>query len=325
MFSVSVVIAVRDHREELLRLLADIAAQSARVLEVVIVDDGSEAPLRAEELHSFPNVQLLRLPKSKGEFVARNLGIRSCRGTHVAFLDADACISNTWIEKALAGFSHKDIGAVASLIFERYDEKIVNNAGHGLYADLSETHRFAGATSLEVPMVASDIFGPCFAAALFSRVALDAIGSFDETLGCHACTDYVLRMHLQGYRCVYVPSAIAFHSQRNHPAPGQLPSRKLMFYWERNRLIALIRYADRGTIAKALGYTARRFTTSAGAARRSASPQIFAVLPVLSLSWMSALVRFPGELSARKAARSSRATFAAIIRRYAENRWLSSL
>ena len=59
---------------------------------------------------------------------------------------------------------------------------------------------------------ADEIFGPCAAAALYSRRALDEVGGFDEAYFCyHEDVDLAFRLRLRGHRCRYVPEAVVRH------------------------------------------------------------------------------------------------------------------
>lgn len=73
------------------RALASILTQTYRHLDIVLVDDGSTEPVDdlLREAAADPRVRVLRTP-NRGLWAARNLGIRSCRGDYVAFLDAEA-------------------------------------------------------------------------------------------------------------------------------------------------------------------------------------------------------------------------------------------
>ena len=61
-------------------------AQSLDALEVVVVDDGSDPPLRLTER---PRVRVLRREHSGGPSAARNAGLAAARGRYVTFIDDD--------------------------------------------------------------------------------------------------------------------------------------------------------------------------------------------------------------------------------------------
>jgi len=57
--------------------------------EIIIVDDGSYSPLKAEYLRADARITILRNPENRGSGCARNRGIRHAQGELIAFLDAD--------------------------------------------------------------------------------------------------------------------------------------------------------------------------------------------------------------------------------------------
>ena len=72
-------------------------ATAELTLEVVVVDDGSAEPVDLGEAAGDPRVRLLH-QENAGPAAARNRGVRSARGTFVAFLDAD----DLWLPGGLA-------------------------------------------------------------------------------------------------------------------------------------------------------------------------------------------------------------------------------
>lgn len=66
-------------------------------LEVIVIDDGSSDGMALYISESYPSVKLL-LSRGRGVSAARNVGLASCKGRYVAFLDAD----DTWKNGKLA-------------------------------------------------------------------------------------------------------------------------------------------------------------------------------------------------------------------------------
>lgn len=88
---VSVIIAAYGHQEKLDLTLAALAAQTypKRLMEVIVVDDGTDPPLRLPALAP-EGTRLLRTePGSRGRAGARNAGLAVAAGDVVHWLDAD--------------------------------------------------------------------------------------------------------------------------------------------------------------------------------------------------------------------------------------------
>jgi len=103
---VSVVIPVRDRREELARCLAltrRAALAAGRRAEVIVVDDGSrdgtDRMVRATggKWRGRPALRLVRFPSSRGPAAARNAGARAARAPLVAYLDSDCLPDRGWL------------------------------------------------------------------------------------------------------------------------------------------------------------------------------------------------------------------------------------
>jgi glycosyltransferase involved in cell wall biosynthesis len=88
---VSVVIPSYNGHQTIPAVLAALERQVYRGFEVVLVDDGSEPPL-AELIACIPRsypLHLVRHPRSRGVWTARNVGVSCASGGTVVFLDDD--------------------------------------------------------------------------------------------------------------------------------------------------------------------------------------------------------------------------------------------
>ena len=65
-------------------------------VEVIVVDDGSKMPYLAP----YPWVKVIR-KENGGVSSARNVGLAAATGDYVAFIDADALVSERYVEKVM--------------------------------------------------------------------------------------------------------------------------------------------------------------------------------------------------------------------------------
>lgn len=88
---VAVIIPTRDRHELLKAAVRSVLVQTFIDLEVWIVDDGSDHPVRVEEVTEVRDarVQLVRLDTPLGAAAARNLGAEKATAPLLAFLDDD--------------------------------------------------------------------------------------------------------------------------------------------------------------------------------------------------------------------------------------------
>ncbi len=95
---VSVVIPCYKNDTFLAEALNSVSEQSAKPLEIIVVDDGSPEPLKKPDNWNGPELRWIRT-ENQGLGAARNVGIVAARGKYVALLDAD----DKWHPQKLAG------------------------------------------------------------------------------------------------------------------------------------------------------------------------------------------------------------------------------
>ncbi|MFE2284671.1 glycosyltransferase family 2 protein [Streptomyces sp. NPDC059443] len=230
----SIVIATRNRPSDVERLLTAIAAcDTGTVHEVLLVDDASDVPLRADASeHPFP-VRVLRNARRLGAAASRNLAAQEATGNVLAFLDDDARPLPDWFEVLDEALTEDraavtgrvlpfDSGVVARARQYRYEVRYAQHPAH------SEVTFFAGGNSA----VWTDLFR---AADGFP----DVVTASDNGL--------VERLAEQGGRVFFVPALRVAH--RNSKGAG-IAFREA---WRAGRL------APRSTPATAL----RRLTASA--------------------------------------------------------------
>src|SRR5665213_2521504 len=101
---VSVIVPVFNHKAELKRCIAALAAQTfpRDRFEVIIVDNGPAdgSAVRLDELAAalseFPHAQALQQPLP-GSYAARNLGLSVATGDILAFTDDDCIPQPDWL------------------------------------------------------------------------------------------------------------------------------------------------------------------------------------------------------------------------------------
>ncbi len=103
--TLSIVTIVRDDQRSIDRLLTSIsrgaaALTSGQELEVIVVDDGSAAPVTVGA-RPFP-VTVVRVDGAGNRSAARNAGAAAASGQFLAFVDADQELPSHWAEEHLA-------------------------------------------------------------------------------------------------------------------------------------------------------------------------------------------------------------------------------
>jgi GT2 family glycosyltransferase len=207
---VTAVVPVWNGRALVERLLASLQAQTHRVAETLMVDNGSDdgAPEAAEQL----GARVIRLGSNTGFAHAVNLGIQECTTEWVAILNSDVVLTPEWLERLLQAARGSEAWfATGKILDSSRPEKI-----DGTYDALCR-----GGCAWRVGQSRSD--GPEFSvarqiwsapgtASLFRTELFRRIGLFDEIFESYLeDVDFGLRCACRNYAGRYEPSAVAYH------------------------------------------------------------------------------------------------------------------
>lgn len=218
MMKVSVIIPHWNRRDLLPSCLGSLQDQSQPPEEIIVVDNGStdgSLELLAKE---YSEVQVIALGANRGFAYAVNRGIAAASGEIIALVNNDVEVHKDWLAELVRGLGrHPEAGMATPKLLLYQDRGVLNDAGDfftksGLPGNRGVWQKDEGQFDRE-----EFVFGPGGAAALFRRaMLLDIAGPsgeiFDENFVTY-CEDVDLawRAQLAGYRCLYVPTAIAHH------------------------------------------------------------------------------------------------------------------
>src|SRR4051794_6479207 len=94
---VTVVIVTRNRTTELADCVASCLRSSYKPLEIIVVDNGSEKPVKSWLPKKFPAVQIITKASNLGAAEGRNVGLRVARGSYLLFCDDDATVEKDMI------------------------------------------------------------------------------------------------------------------------------------------------------------------------------------------------------------------------------------
>lgn len=214
---ISVVIPCLNAERTLAEALESVFAQTARPLEVLLVDDKS-TDRSIEIARSFgPKVRILQNPKcSTG--AARRLGVEEAHGEYVAFMDADDVILPTKNERQLA-------------ILESSDPYTVVHTGSVLFwEDGSRPERMRSGGDLAVGRCTRVIFerNPvCGASTMISKALALELGNYNADL--RGTDDFGLSLVASVFcDLVYVPEPL--YRIRQHSANMTRRRARMAYY-----------------------------------------------------------------------------------------------
>lgn len=95
----SIIIPTYNRNESLIKLLQALQSQITNKVEVIVVDDHSDRPLKLD----FPSwLTYIRLEEnSGGASIPRNVGLDNAKGEYITFIDSDDLVSDDYIQTIL--------------------------------------------------------------------------------------------------------------------------------------------------------------------------------------------------------------------------------
>jgi len=210
----SIIIVNWNGEQFLERCLTALMKQTVKPHEIILLDNAStDGSIGIAQ--KFPLVRVMALDRNTGFARGNNLAIEaaSTDSEWIALINPDAFAEPSWLESLLAA-------ADRNPEFDIFAGKLVNATNPTLLDGAGDAYHISGLVwRMEhgCPVPASvdnerEVFSPCAAAALYRRSALDQVGGFDEDYFCYVeDVDLGFRLRLAGYRCLYVPQAIAHH------------------------------------------------------------------------------------------------------------------
>ncbi len=219
--AVAVVVLNHNRRDLLLECLASVTAQEHRSLDILVVDNGSSDGSADAVAREFPGVHLLRQSQNLGVAGGRNAGLAWVRAhlsaPYLLFIDNDTSLEPRTVSELLAATAaDARIGLVAPKCFHRRDAATLASAGgmdFNLY--IGSAWDVASGESDRGQHDAPRDIRACPGFAFFvKREVFEEIGAFDENFNPYGWedVDLSLRAARAGFRLVYAPAAIVYHS-----------------------------------------------------------------------------------------------------------------
>jgi GT2 family glycosyltransferase len=243
--SVSIVIPTRNREQLLQEVIEAVWNQDAfsHITEIVVVDncstDGTPQRVQALQQQSPCTIKYHRMPANKGPAHSRNAGWMLAGSDFIVFIDSDVKLDPAWLSKTLAVIK-KDaqLGIVGGKLVYASRPDHINSYG-GAMGRLGlgwDAHLGEETEDLNEPE--SCLWVPT-AAVLIRRRLLELLSGFDETFVLsYEDSDLGWRANLAGYKCLCIPSAIAYHRINEEPAPL---GRDLAYHSCKNRLRSMIK------------------------------------------------------------------------------------
>jgi len=232
--------------------LEGLKRQRFQDLEIAVVDNASADETLAIIMglrENFKSLHLFPLRFNIGFCGGNNLAINLFKSEYVLVLNPDVFLTSTFLSEALRGFEWNDqVGMVSGKLLRipqevfcdrlpQFVDKALDKVhlttidSTGLYFTHTQRHFDRGSNETDHGQynIPGYVFGPTGAAALYKRTMIDSIKIegelFDELFFAYReDADLAWRAQIMGWKCAYVPSAVAYHVRRVLPERrGALP------------------------------------------------------------------------------------------------------
>ena len=247
MATVSISIVSWNSMESLPKCLDLVYKQTFRDFEVILVDNASgDGVLEFVESY-YPHVRVVRNAKNEGFCYAHNRAIRLSDSQFFMPLNPDVFLTSLYVEKLVEALdSHHDVGIVAGKMYVEEGSDILDGAGlviNRARRQYLRGHRQHDNGQFDSPEY---VFGACGAAPLYRREMLNDIELegeyFDELFFAHKeDLDLSWRAQLYGWKCLYVPDAIAYHNRSFSPSERKQMPKVVRLHAVKNRYLAIIK------------------------------------------------------------------------------------
>ena len=182
------------------------------ILEVVIIDNGSDDGSVEFIKEEYPEFTLIENKKNLGFSKAVNQGIKVSSAEYCFLLNNDVELEIDCASKLLKCIEKdKNIFAVASKMVQFQDRDKLDDVGDE-YTVLGWTKKVGEGRSSKLYSHEREIFSACAGAALYRRCIFNTIGYFDENFFAYMeDVDIGYRAKIYGFKSVYCSNAVVYH------------------------------------------------------------------------------------------------------------------
>ena len=219
---ISIVIANKDHKEDLKRCITSILEKSTyENFEVIVVENnstGQEIFDYYEELKENEKIKVLTFEGAFNYSAVNNSGAANAEGEYILLLNNDTqVITVNWMEEMLMYAQREDVGAVGAKLY--YGDKTIQHAGvvlglgahrtagHSHYKQHRDNLGYMG--RLCYAQNVSAVTGACL---MVKKALFEEVGGLDESFAISLNdVDFCLKLREKGYLNVFTPFAELYH------------------------------------------------------------------------------------------------------------------
>jgi GT2 family glycosyltransferase len=257
MIDVSIIVVSHNDADDLPLSVGSALAQRGTAVETIVVDNASSDDSR-EVVVGMRGARLQSLPENVGFAAAMNLGIEATSGRYVLALNPDCRLEPDFAAALVERLDRAPaVGSASGRILRAAGEEleatdILDSVGIRFTAAGRHLDRGSGAPAAGRFLAEEEITGTSGAAGFYRREALESgkisTGYFDSDFFLYReDADLAWRLRNLGWRCLYVPQAVAYHRRRNLPERRRQMSALVNFHSVKNRFLLRINNQSAGS------------------------------------------------------------------------------
>jgi len=200
-YLISVIIPCYNDAQYIEQAVQSALNQTYSNIEVIIVDDGSNAETKVVLKRLESKITKLITQENQGQSKARNVGIREAKGDYILTLDSDDFFENTFCEKAIELFLNKSETKIVSchtkLLFEDGSSIIYETLGGNIESFLCKNHALGSS--------------------MFKKEDWSVCGGYDETMKQgYEDWEFYIRLLENGGNAAIIPEPLYNYRKRRN-------------------------------------------------------------------------------------------------------------
>lgn len=222
-----------NSRQTLEMVIDSVLLQTYKDFELIVTDNGSSDGSAEFVRDKYPNLRLIANQTNFGYAGGHNTFFRSAQTELVMVLNPDVVLDKFFLEEVLKVFEDDRVAAVTGKMIKNKNvegKSILDGTGIVLSHMRRGRERGQWEEDLGQYDNKTDVFGVSGTAAIYRLAALQQVAVlkesgtseyFDEDFFAYwEDLDLSWRLRLFGYKCKFVPRAIANHTRRASSSPG---------------------------------------------------------------------------------------------------------
>ena len=212
MHCITIIIPNLNGKRFLRICLDSVIRQTFHDFSVIVVDNGSVDGSVEFIRDHYTNVKVIEFKENKGFGAAVNEGIKRTNSKYICLLNNDVELHPNFLKEMITALERKkDVDYCAAKMFNYYDRNLLDGAGDEVFRAGAGYRLGTLEYDIGIYDKPRNVFGACAGAAVYRRSFFEKVGYFDEDFAYLEDVDINFRANLLGLRCLYLPTAKAFH------------------------------------------------------------------------------------------------------------------